>query len=154
MNGQRDTGVMHLDPTKDKFNLVGIALAAEGHTPGDVIGFYHRTGVLPDVHPVVLYEVKPRGKEGHKLTRALISLQEGLVLIVSTHMFYVTYGARSHNPSTSDIELARRTLQTMGILQYESTLTTGEGTKIKTPVHVTRQIDDLIDLQLAMLHET
>ena len=143
--------VQHLDPTKDKFNIAGIALLAEGHNPTEVRDFYHNTGVLPDIHPVVLYEVKPRGADGHRLTRALISLEDGLTLNLSTHFFYVAAsGSRfSQQPSPEDIQLARRTLEMIGLLQYETLADKGDGTKIKIPVQVTKQIEDFLGLHLA-----
>ena len=147
MSEPSNSGVTHLDPTKDKFGLIGIALAAEDHNASEIMDFYHRSGVLPDVHPVVLYEIKSRETEGHKLSRALVSLPDGFTLNLGTHLFYVTNSTlRPRNPSESDIESARRTLEIIGVLQYEATTHRGDGIKIRVPVHVTRQIDDLLGL--------
>ncbi len=149
MNETKNTITQHLHPGADKFNIVGIALIAQDHDPKEVIGFYHRAGTLPDLHPVVLYEVKGRGTDGDKLSRALISLGEGRVLTVGTHLFYVTYGRTPLEPTPADVELVRSTLESIGVLSYEAKAVAGDGREVRRPVHITQQIEDLLDYHLA-----
>ena len=141
--------VQHLDPTQDRFQMAGIALLAEGHEPGEVREFYLKTGAMPHVHPSVLYEVAKRGIEGDKLRRTYISLDDERLLELGGSFCRVHTGRFKSEPSEADIELARQTLQMMGILSYNATATSGDGRNVLIQVDVTKQIHDLIDLHLA-----
>ena len=49
----------------------------------------------------------------------------------------------------SDIELARKTLEQIGLLGYHTTAIAGDGREITTPVDITAQIEYLLGLHLA-----
>lgn len=148
MSGQSGI-VQHLDPTKDKHRIVGIALAADGHNAAEVLDFYHKSGTLPEVHPVILYEVKSRGVEGDKLSRALISLDEIKLLTLGTHLFHVSQGNRTDPPNSAHIESARSTLEKMGNLKYEARAMAGDGREVRTQVDIRQEIEYLLGYHLA-----
>ena len=149
MNEPTKNLAQHLDPTTDKFNTTGIALLAEGHDPIEIRDFYHGAGRIPDVHPVVLYEVKQRRTDGDKLVRTYISLDESRVLEMGTHIIHVLCSRFRFEAKEEDIELARETLNKMGVLGYTITPTSSSGTKVKRTVNIKEQIEYLLGLHLA-----
>ncbi len=88
----------HLSPNQDSFRRNGIALATLDHNPKEVLDFYHKSGNMPDAHPAVLYEIVNRSVEGDRLSRVLISLNEGRTLTIGTHFFYVAQGRENYEP--------------------------------------------------------
>ena len=150
MNAPVNNLVRHLDPNTDTFNLAGIALAADGHDPQDVRDFYNNSGCMPDVHPAVLYEVKRRGQEGDKLTRTFISLPNERVLEIGTHFLNILYGGRRFDAAPDDIELARGTLEQIGLLSYSAKAVAGDGRKLEIPINVSGQIENLLGMHLAV----
>ena len=141
--------VQHLDPNQDRFGMAGIALLIGDHDPHDVKKFYDQHGSMPAAHPAVLYEVRKRDPEADKLNRTFITLDGDRVLELGTHFFHVHYGRQRLEPKPADFELARKTLDQIGILEYTTTVTGIDGRKVTLPVDITGQIEYLLGSHLA-----